>query len=160
MSCRRRSAGLTARLRSSKAAAKLSIPISMSLLYQECILTSSYMMWIYFLSRLLELVTPRHTDQTAIHTWLVLMKAHRTLARHATRSIEAVDMCLSDFGILEALLHKGPQSVKDLGRRIELTSGAMTAAIDPSDRPIGGTYGCNIITLPRERPTSLYLGCS
>jgi MarR family 2-MHQ and catechol resistance regulon transcriptional repressor len=75
-------------------------------------------------------MTPRHTDQSAIHTWLVLMKAHRTLARHATRSIEAVDMCLSDFGILEALLHKGPQSVKELGRRIELTSGSMTAAID------------------------------
>src|SRR5947199_6392188 len=58
------------------------------------------------------------------------MKAHRTLTRHATRSIEALDMCLSDFAILEALLHKGPQSVKELGRRIELTSGSMTAAID------------------------------
>ena len=39
-------------------------------------------------------------------------------------------MCLSDFAILEALLHKGPQSVKELGRRIDLTSGAMTTAID------------------------------
>ena len=39
-------------------------------------------------------------------------------------------MCLSDFAILEALLHKGPQSVKELGRRIELTSGSMTTAID------------------------------
>jgi len=67
---------------------------------------------------------------SSIHTWLVLMKAHRTLTRHAKRSIEAVDMCLSDFAILEALLHKGPQSVRELGRRIELTSGAMTTAID------------------------------
>src|SRR5215831_12121150 len=75
-------------------------------------------------------MTPQRIDRSAIHTWLVLMKAHRTLARHATRSIEALDMCLSDFGILEALLHKGPQSVKELGRRIELTSGSMTAAID------------------------------
>jgi MarR family 2-MHQ and catechol resistance regulon transcriptional repressor len=75
-------------------------------------------------------MTPRRIDQSAIHTWLVLMKAHRTLVRHATRSIEVLDMCLSDFGILEALLHKGPQSVKELGRRIELTSGSMTAAID------------------------------
>ena len=69
-------------------------------------------------------------DKPAIYTWLVLMKAHRTLKRHAERSIEALDMCLSDFAILEALLHKGPQSVRDLGRRIELTSGAMTTAID------------------------------
>jgi MarR family 2-MHQ and catechol resistance regulon transcriptional repressor len=75
-------------------------------------------------------MTPRRTDQSAIHTWLVLMKAHRILTRHATLSIEALDMCLSDFAILEALLHKGSQSVKDLGRRIDLTSGSMTVAID------------------------------
>ena len=72
----------------------------------------------------------RAGEKRGIHTWLVLMKAHRTLKRHAERSIEALDMCLSDFAILEALLHKGPQSVRDLGRRIELTSGAMTTAID------------------------------
>ena len=69
-------------------------------------------------------------DKPGIHTWLVLMKAHRTLKRHAERSIEALDMCLSDFAILEALLHKGPQSVRELGRRIDLTSGSMTTAID------------------------------
>src|SRR5262245_39354117 len=75
-------------------------------------------------------MTRQKTDQSATHTWLVLMKAHRTLMRHATRSIEALDMCLSDFAILEALLHKGPQSVSELARRIDLTSGSMTAAID------------------------------
>ena len=75
------------------------------------------------------MTTPR-IDRSAIHTWLVLMKAHRTLMRHATRSIEALEMCLSDFAILEALLHKGPQSVRELGRRIDLTSGSMTTAID------------------------------
>ena len=69
-------------------------------------------------------------DPSGTHLWLVLMKAHRTLTRHATRSIEALDMCLSDFAILEALLHKGPQSVRELGRRMDLTSGSMTAAID------------------------------
>ena len=72
----------------------------------------------------------QNTDGSGIHTWLVLMKAHRTLARHAVRSIETVDMGLSDFAILEALLHKGPQAVSELGRRIDLTSGSMTTAID------------------------------
>src|SRR5947208_11803675 len=75
-------------------------------------------------------MTERRPDTSAIHTWLVLMKAHRTLTRHATRSIEALDMCLSDFAILEALLHKGPQPVRELARRIDLTSGSMTTAID------------------------------
>jgi len=72
----------------------------------------------------------RTAEKAGIHTWLVLMKAHRALKRHAERSIQALDMCLSDFAILEALLHKGPQSVRDLGRRIDLTSGSMTTAID------------------------------
>ena len=72
----------------------------------------------------------RKPDTSGIHTWLVLMKAYRALERHARRSIEALEMCLSDFAILEALLHKGPQSVKELGRRIDLTSGSMTTAID------------------------------
>jgi MarR family transcriptional regulator, 2-MHQ and catechol-resistance regulon repressor len=72
----------------------------------------------------------RTAQTSGIHTWLVLMKAHRTLERHARRSIDALEMCLSDFAILEALLHKGPQSVKELGGRIDLTSGAMTTAID------------------------------
>jgi MarR family 2-MHQ and catechol resistance regulon transcriptional repressor len=75
-------------------------------------------------------MTQRRSNDPAIHTWLVLMKAHRTLTRHAMRSIEAADMCFSDFAILEALLHKGPQSVRELGRRIDLTSGSMTTAID------------------------------
>lgn len=64
------------------------------------------------------------------HLWLVLMKAHRSLLRHAERSIVALDMCFSDFAILELLLHKGPQKVTELGRRIDLTSGAMTTAVD------------------------------
>ena len=67
---------------------------------------------------------------SGMHAWLVMMKAHRALNRHATRSIEALDMCLSDFGILELLLNKGPQKVNDIGRKIELTSGAITIAID------------------------------
>jgi MarR family transcriptional regulator, 2-MHQ and catechol-resistance regulon repressor len=75
-------------------------------------------------------MSQRRTEKSGIHTWLVLMKAHRTLTRHARRSIEAVGMCPSDFAILEALLHKGSQPVSELGRRIELTSGSMTTAID------------------------------
>jgi MarR family 2-MHQ and catechol resistance regulon transcriptional repressor len=59
-----------------------------------------------------------------------MMKAHRTLERLATRSIESSEACLSDFAVLEMLLHKGPQPVNEIGRRIELTSGAITTAVD------------------------------
>ena len=64
------------------------------------------------------------------HLWLVLMKAHRALARHAARSVGAMDLCLSDFATMEMLLHRGPQAVSAIGKRIELTSGAITTAVD------------------------------
>jgi len=65
-----------------------------------------------------------------MHLWLVLMKAHRTLERHARRSIEPLDLGSSDFAILELLLHKGTQPVGAIGRRVDLTTGAITSAID------------------------------
>ena len=64
------------------------------------------------------------------HVWLVLMKAYRALERVAVHSIESLNVGLSDFGVLEILLHKGPLPVNDIGRRIPLTSGAITAAVD------------------------------
>jgi MarR family 2-MHQ and catechol resistance regulon transcriptional repressor len=69
-------------------------------------------------------------DASGTHVWLVLMKAHRTLERHARRSIEPLGLCSSDFAILELLLHKGSQPVNAIGRRIDLTSGAITSAVD------------------------------
>src|SRR5207237_10538095 len=72
----------------------------------------------------------RTADGSGTHLWLVLMKAHRALGRLATRSIESSEVGLSDFAVLEMLLHKGALPVNEIGRRIELTSGAITAAVD------------------------------
>ncbi len=73
---------------------------------------------------------PKAPDSSGTHLWLVMMKAHRTLERLAEFSIESSDVCLSDFAVMEMLLHKGPQPVNEIGRRIELTSGAITTAVD------------------------------
>src|SRR5213083_2975057 len=70
------------------------------------------------------------TDISGTHLWLVMMKAHRTLQRVATHSIESAEVGLSDFAVMEMLLHKGPQPVNEIGRRIELTGGAITTAVD------------------------------
>jgi len=69
-------------------------------------------------------------DSSGIHLWLVLMKAYRTLARHARCSIEPLGLGPTDFAILELLLHKGQQPVNAIGRRVDLTSGAITSAVD------------------------------
>jgi len=69
-------------------------------------------------------------DSSGMHLWLVLMKAHRSLERHARRSIDPLGLGSSDFAILELLLHRGQQPVSAIGRRVDLTSGAITSAVD------------------------------
>jgi MarR family 2-MHQ and catechol resistance regulon transcriptional repressor len=72
----------------------------------------------------------KREDASGTHLWLVMMKAHRALQRLAIQSVVAFEVGLSDFGVMEMLLHKGPQPVNEIGRRIGLTSGAITAAVD------------------------------
>ncbi|MEO7776263.1 MAG: MarR family transcriptional regulator [Fibrobacteria bacterium] len=69
-------------------------------------------------------------NPTGTHVWLVLMKAHRSVQRHAAASIASLDLGLSDFVVLEMLLHKGAMKVNDIGRKVELTSGSITTAVD------------------------------
>jgi MarR family transcriptional regulator, 2-MHQ and catechol-resistance regulon repressor len=70
----------------------------------------------------------RHPSGT--HTWLVLWKATRSVEARALESIEDTGLCASDFAVLEALLHKGPLPVNTLGRKLLLTSGSITTAVD------------------------------
>ena len=67
---------------------------------------------------------------TGAHTWLVLWKATRAVEVCAFRSIEDTGLCPSDFGVLEALLHKGPLPVNVVGRKLLLTTGSITTAVD------------------------------
>ena len=64
------------------------------------------------------------------HVWLVMMKAMRALTRYAAAGIEETGLSLSDFGILEILLHKGPLPVNTIGPIIDLTRGSISIAVD------------------------------
>jgi MarR family 2-MHQ and catechol resistance regulon transcriptional repressor len=66
----------------------------------------------------------------AVHLWLVLWKAARALETYARNDIEKLGLCQSDFGALEALLHKGPLTINALGAKVLLTSGSITTAVD------------------------------
>lgn len=70
-------------------------------------------------------------DKTSgVHLWLVLSRASKAVQAHDLRSIQSLGLGLTEFAVLEALLHLGPLPVGSLGRRVLLTSGSMTAAID------------------------------
>jgi len=62
--------------------------------------------------------------------WIVLMRCHHALSKIAERSIEDTGLGLTDFVALEALLHKGPQTITEIQARVLLASGSMTAAVD------------------------------
>jgi len=64
------------------------------------------------------------------HAWLVMMKAMRALTRYAAAGIEETGLGLSDFGILEILLHKGPLPVNTIGPIVDLTPGSISIAVD------------------------------
>ena len=64
------------------------------------------------------------------HVWLVMMKAMRALTRYAAADIEDTGLGLSDFGVLELLLHKGPLPVNTIGPMVDLTPGSISVAVD------------------------------
>ena len=64
------------------------------------------------------------------HVWLVMMKAMRALTRYAAAGIEETGLGLSDFGVLEILLHKGPLPVNTIGPIVDLTPGSISTAVD------------------------------
>jgi MarR family 2-MHQ and catechol resistance regulon transcriptional repressor len=64
------------------------------------------------------------------HVWLVMMKAMRALARYAAAGIEETGLGLSDFGVLEVLLHKGSLPVNTIGPIVDLTPGSISIAVD------------------------------
>lgn len=78
--------------------------------------------------------TKTRPKASGVHLWLLLWKASKAVEAQARRSVEATGWCLSDFGVLEALLHKGPQPVNALGKKVLLSSGSITSAVDRLER--------------------------
>lgn len=70
-----------------------------------------------------------------MHVWLVLWKAYRAMEAIDKRSISDLGLGgLSDFAILEVLLHKGATPVNTIGKKVGLTSGSITVAVDRAEK--------------------------
>lgn len=67
---------------------------------------------------------------TASQLWIVLARSYRALSTLAEQSVAREGLCLSDFMILEALLHKGPLTITEIQGKVLLATGSMTAAVD------------------------------
>ncbi len=62
--------------------------------------------------------------------WVVLARAHASVAAHAEQDIARHGLTMAEFGILEALLHRGPMLLGELQRRILVSSGGITYLVD------------------------------
>lgn len=68
--------------------------------------------------------------ETASHIRLVLWKAAKAIEKADRASIADSGLNISDFTVMEVLLHRGPLPINAIGEKVLLTSGSMTAAIN------------------------------
>ncbi len=70
------------------------------------------------------------TPLQATRLRLILSRANRALEDFDRKSIADTGLGPSDFAVLEIILHKGPTPVNTIGRKVLLTSGSITTAVD------------------------------
>ena len=66
--------------------------------------------------------------ESGAHIRLILARAAKSIEKFDRDSIAQTGLNISDFAILEVLLHKGPLPVNTIGKKVLLTSGSMTTA--------------------------------
>ncbi|MFL5520722.1 MAG: MarR family winged helix-turn-helix transcriptional regulator, partial [Gemmatimonadales bacterium] len=66
----------------------------------------------------------------ALKTWVVLARAYAAVARAVEADIARHGLTTTEFGILEALHHKGPLLLGEIQRKVLVTSGGITYLVD------------------------------
>jgi MarR family 2-MHQ and catechol resistance regulon transcriptional repressor len=70
-------------------------------------------------------------EHSGTHLFLLFWKASHAVMRYDQQSISGAGFSsLTDFAVLEVLLHKGSLPVNAIGEKVLLTSGSITTAVD------------------------------
>ncbi len=70
------------------------------------------------------------TERRALDTYIKLMRAAESVTSRVNHHLAENRLTVSQFGVLEALLHLGPMNQGVLGEKILKSSGNMTLVID------------------------------
>lgn len=62
--------------------------------------------------------------------WVVMARAYGATAAYVEKCIASEGICLSDFMVLEVLLHKGSMTISAIGEKVLLANASMTSAVD------------------------------
>jgi MarR family 2-MHQ and catechol resistance regulon transcriptional repressor len=78
---------------------------------------------------------PKIYQHSGTHLFLLFWKAYHAVMRYDQASISQSGFSsLTDFAVLEVLLHKGSLPVNTIGNKVLLTSGSITTAVDRLER--------------------------
>ena len=69
-------------------------------------------------------------QQRALKLFVVLQRCASAVTGKVQRTVDGGELTETEFGILEALYHKGPLLLGDVQKKILLSSGGVTYAID------------------------------
>ena len=71
---------------------------------------------------------------TALKLWVVLARAYQAIERHAATHAADYDLTSAEFGVLEALYHKGPLLLGEVQRKLLISSAGITYVVDRLER--------------------------
>lgn len=66
----------------------------------------------------------------ALNSYTKLVRAAESVTSRTSRKMAAAGLTISQFGVLEALLHKGPLCQRDVAAKILKSTGNITMVID------------------------------
>ena len=66
----------------------------------------------------------------ALRVWIALARAHAAVSARAAADVARHGLTVAEFGVLEALYHKGPLLLNEVQRRILVSSGGITYLVD------------------------------
>ncbi len=69
-------------------------------------------------------------EARALKLWVVLARAQTAVQGHSTGDITRHGLTVGEFGVLEALYHRGPLLLGELQQRILASSGGVTYLVD------------------------------
>ncbi len=69
-------------------------------------------------------------SKDALKLWVVLARAFSAVEQHAAQHVAQHDLTLAEFGVLEALFHKGPMLLGEVQKKVLVSSGGITYLVD------------------------------
>lgn len=74
------------------------------------------------------------SENLSLKTFVVTMKASKALEELTKKDISKHNMRASDFAILEALYHKGRQTIREISESVLISTGSITYVIDKLEK--------------------------